>query len=389
MKSEIRFLNELDEDLAEAAWRESLKGARRPRSRAVRRRPHRRILMVLAGAVAFLTLAGTIGWFVTRGQGGASQELRTGSVALGSRARGLAQASATPAPSGMEHASQTSLSEQEAAFRAPSFDQTQSTQRLAAGDLGVAPGAMNASWSAASGGVLPSLPAITTPGDMTRIVKTGQLSIVIDSGTFQDKFRQAALIAANYRGGYVQSSSTSGSRSGTLTIRVPAARFEDAMSALAALGTRIESQSVTGKNVTSQFVDLGARLSVWQQQLHVLNGLLGKAASPEATIRYTNLIMDVQFRIEEIKGNLRVLRNEADMSTIKASLREEGAPAPTPKPEKVAKPNLGNAFQHAVAGFLAVVAAVVVGLGYLVPISVLLALAGLVFLRIRRRRTAA
>jgi hypothetical protein len=96
--------------------------------------------------------------------------------------------------------------------------------------------------------------------------------------------------------------------------------------------------------------------------------------------------MDVQFRIEEIKGQLRVLKNQADMSTIKASLREEGAPVPTPKPEKVAKPNLGNAFQHAVAGFLAVVFAVVVGLGYLVPVSVLLALAALVFLRVRRRR---
>ena len=381
MKTNISFLNELDEDLSEAAWRESLGRSPGRRPRRVRRRPHRRALLVLASVVAFLTLAGAIGWFVMRGQEGAPQELRAGPVALGSRTRALA----TPAPS-VEHASQTSLSEQDAALGAPSFDQAQTTQRLAAGDLGVAPGTMNASWSAASSGVLSSLPAITAPGDMTRIVKTGQISLVVGSGTFQDKFRQAALIAANYRGGYVQSSSTSGSRSGTLTIRVPAARFEGAMNALAALGTRIESQSVTGKNVTSQFVDLGARLSVWQQQQRVLNGLLAKAASPEATIRYTNLIMDVQFRIEEIKGQLRVLKNQADMSTIKASLREEGAPVPTPKPEKVAKPNLGNAFQHAVAGFLAVVFAVVVGLGYLVPVSVLLALAALVFLRVRRRR---
>jgi len=373
MKNDIHFLNELDEDLSEAAWRESLGRSPGRRPRRVRRRPRRRALLVLASVVAFLTLAGAIGWFVTRGQGGASQELRTGLAALGSRVRALASAP----PSAIHNQAAPGF----AAFPsnwAATVDMDAALQRAAADVPEMQPGTVAESATL-------SLSRIQIPGDMTRIVKTGQLSIVVGSGTFEDKFRQAGMIAATHRG-YVQSSSTSGSRSGTLTIRVPAARFEAAMSALAALGTRIESQSVTGKNVTSQFVDLKARLSVWQQQQRVLNGLLAKAASPEATIRYTNLIMDVQFRIEEIKGQLRVLKNQADMSTIKASLREEGAPVPTPKPEKVAKPNLGNAFQHAVAGFLAVVFAVVVGLGYLVPVSVLLALAALVFLRVQRRR---
>jgi hypothetical protein len=380
MKTNISFLNELDEDLSEAAWRESLGRSPGRRPRRVRRRPRRRALLVLASVVAFLTLAGAIGWFVMRGQEGAPQELRAGPVALGSRTRALA----TPAPSAINDVNQAALTAEGAAHAGtPASDREQLF--VPGGVLGMSAGTQAVTWSA-EGDVSLSLPATAAPGDMTRIVKTGQISVVVGSGTFQDKFRQAALIAANYRGGYVQSSSTSGSRSGTLTIRVPAARFEAAMNALAVLGARIESQSVTGKNVTSQFVDLGARLSVWQEQLRVLNGLLAKAASPEATIRYTNLIMDVQFRIEEIKGQLRVLRNEADMSTIKASLREEGAPVPTPKPETITKPNLGNAFQHAVAGFLAVVFAVVVGLGYLVPVSVLLALVGLVFLRVRRRR---
>ena len=357
MKSEIRFLNELDEDLAEAAWRESLKGTHR--SRAVHRRPHRRIVVVLAGSVAFLTLAGGIGWFVMRGQG----ELGAG---LPYRGPAAPQFTAVTQPSGAAYSS------------APSTENAaQADQGATAGALGTQPA------SSAQGATLASLPSIQIAGDMTRIVKTGQVSIVVGGGTFEDKFREAGMIAARYHG-YVQSSSASGGRSGTLTIRVPAVQFEAAMNAIAGLGTRVESQSVTGQNVTSQFVDLNARLSVWQQQLQVLRGLLGNAPSPEATIRYTNLIMNVQFRIEELKGQLRVLRNEADMSTIKVSLREEGAPVTT-----LHKPDLGNALQHAVAGFLGVVFAVVVGLGYLVPISALLAIAGLIFVRIRRRRAAA
>jgi hypothetical protein len=371
MKSEIHFLNELDEDLAEAAWRESLKGRRPRRSRAVRRRPHRRWVVALAGAVAFLTLAGGVGWFAMRGQGGAGVEARTAS--LQHRARGIPTAAPAAAGAGAS-------SEQPALYRAPDMTKAADEQE--------APSTWSGTQAAglAQGDTLASLPSIQIAGDMTRIVKTGRLSIVLTAGTFDDRFREAGTIAARYRG-YVQSSSTSGGRSGTLTIRVPAARFEAAMSALAALGTRVESQSVTGENVTSRFVDLNARLSVWQQQLQVLRGLLGKAPSPEATIRYTNLIMDVQFRIEEIKGELRVLRNQTSMATIKASLHEAGAPIP--ERQKVTKPNLGKALQHAIAGFLGVVYAVTVGLGYLIPISALIAIAGFVFVRIRRRRAVA
>jgi hypothetical protein len=96
--------------------------------------------------------------------------------------------------------------------------------------------------------------------------------------------------------------------------------------------------------------------------------------------------MDVQFQIEELKGQLRVLRNESDMATIKMSIRESGVVVTTEA--KVKNPSLRSAWAHAIAGFFGVVFAVTVGLGYLIPISVLLLIGWFVWRRARRRAVA-
>jgi hypothetical protein len=54
----------------------------------------------------------------------------------------------------------------------------------------------------------------------------------------------------------------------------------------------------------------------------------------------------------------------------------------------VENPSLGGACDHAVQGFLNVISAVVIGLGYLIPIGILVLAGWLVTLAVRRRRAA-
>jgi hypothetical protein len=63
-------------------------------------------------------------------------------------------------------------------------------------------------------------------------------------------------------------------------------------------------------------------------------------------------------------------------------MREEGVSV-TPV---VAKPSLGGALSHGIAGFLNVLYGIVVGLGYLIPIAVIGILAWLVAGAARRRQ---
>jgi len=295
-----------------------------------RRRPT--IRKVALSLVGFLALAGVVGFLVTSGGSGLNK-LSTGA--------GGSAASSDRAPS---------------AFAPQSAEDFTVTGETSAGGAGAGAGV-------AAIGALPPMGL--------DVVKTSQLTIEVGKNSFGQAFETATLVAGRY-GGYVESSSMAGtkSHSGDLTIRVPAASFDDAMGDLRELGT-VERQSIQGQVVTSQFIDLQARLRTWEAQEAVLLGLMRQANSIEATLRVQNELQDVQFRIEQIKGELRVLEDQTSLATIQISMHEAGAPVVMQETATTERPSLFEAWQHAVDGFLGVVYVTVVGLGYLVPITLL------------------
>ena len=211
---------------------------------------------------------------------------------------------------------------------------------------------------------LPGLPTIGQP-----VVKTAEIRVEVSKDGFAAAFDRASLVAARY-GGYVESSSMAGARarSGDLVIRVPSERFDDAMRDVRGLG-KVKHEAVSGQVVTEQFVDLEARLRTWEAQEAVLLDLMGRAHSVASTLRIQRELQDVQFRIEQIKGQLRVLEDQTTLATIHVSLREPGAPV-VPLDEG-ARPSLAEAWRKAVDGVLGVAYVTVVGLGYLVPLSLI------------------
>ncbi len=245
------------------------------------------------------------------------------------------------------------------------------------GDVGGSGG--GADVSSGSVGAIGALPAIGPA-----VIKTATLEVQVSKGAFGRSFGGAMEIAGRY-GGYVQSSSTSGTRvhSGSATIRVPSSGFEAAMADLSKLGT-VQARSESGQDVTNEYIDLNARLRTWQTQETVLLRLLRNATSVEATLRVQSNLQDVQFRIEQIKGQLRVLENQTDLATIDLTIHEPGVAVHVrPRPQADERPSLAEAWSKAVDGFLGVVYATVVGLGYLVPIAAIVAAAWFAVRRIR------
>jgi hypothetical protein len=217
------------------------------------------------------------------------------------------------------------------------------------------------------------------PPPVSRVIRTAELSVVIPRDAFDERFGEAVDVAEE-QGGFV-ADSQSRNRSGSLTVRVPAANFDETLHALRALGA-VEVESVHGKDVTADFVDLHANLRIARARREVLLGLMADAVSIEQTIRVQNALDETQLRIEQLQGQLRLLDDRTSLATIGLRLREQGV-----EPEsQVEKASIPNAFERAAAGFVGVIAAIVIGLGYLIPI-LLLGLAAWFVSRLRRRRT--
>jgi hypothetical protein len=224
------------------------------------------------------------------------------------------------------------------------------------------------------------------PTDLSKIIRDGQIAVTIDAGTFKAKAGTVAHIAAA-NGGSILSSSTEGGDSGSFTIRIPAANFDKAMVQLAQLGS-VDSSATQGQDVTAQYVDLKAHMKIYLSRRKVLFGLMDKATTIGQSLTLQNQLDQVQLKIDQIQGQINYINKQVAESTIKVDLHEPGAAA-AQSPDTVDNPSLAHAWDRAVQGLLAVIAATLIGLGYLIP---LLMIAGIVFLVVRfarRRRTAA
>jgi hypothetical protein len=255
-----------------------------------------------------------------------------------------------PAYGPPENEQRHSLIQEKDALEAQAAKGGQATEQLPAVDIGVGP----------------------------KVIKTATLEIEVEDGAFQTNFGRAQDVADKY-GGFITSSSTSGeeARSGELTIRVPARDFEAALHDLRQIGV-LESDEVKGEDVTSDFVDLKARLRQSEAEERVLLRLLDDANSIGETLTVRRVLDEVQLDIERIKGQLRLLRDQTGLGTISVAIHEEGV-APAKGSE------LAGAWGRAIEGAEDVLVAIVVGLGYVLPILVLLLLVWLALRAIRSR----
>ena len=204
--------------------------------------------------------------------------------------------------------------------------------------------------------------------------------MIIPPDSFDDRFAAVVDAAEDNRGFVAESRSRE--RAGALTVRVPSARFDETLSAIRDLGT-VDVESLRGRDVTAEYVDLRARLRIEKSRREVLLRLMDRAESIEQTIRVRNALDEAQLRIEQIQGQLRLLNDQTSFATITVDLREEGVAA------EVEAANIPNAFERAGAGFVGVIAAIIIGIGYLLPLVAIGLVIWFVVVTVRRRRRVA
>jgi hypothetical protein len=201
------------------------------------------------------------------------------------------------------------------------------------------------------------------------VVRSADVRVKVAKGQFGAAFdRVAALAAAN--GGFVSTSSTAAvqnSRSGELTVRVPADRFDTVRQGLSALG-QVENQSIRGEDVSGQLVDYDARLKSLQAQEDALRVLVGQAKAVGDVLQVQSSLFNVRQQIEQLAAQKANLEQAASLATIQVSLFEPGA-ALVVRP--VDDRSLAHSVRKAVDGMVAVVGGMIVVVGYLVPLAVL------------------
>ena len=151
-----------------------------------------------------------------------------------------------------------------------------------------------------------------------RIIKTGDISIEVpDVTNALARVRAMALQLGGYVGG-----SQAGTRDepATLTLRIPADRFEDALARLHELDGDVVVEATSEQDVTSAVVDLEARITNLQASEKQYRTLLAQAVKVDDILAVQTRLDDVRGQIEQLQAQHKELSGLADLSTLTVTL---------------------------------------------------------------------
>lgn len=217
-------------------------------------------------------------------------------------------------------------------------------------------------------------------------------SLIIRNGlvTLEVNTIEPAMVAvqqlATRLGGTVGNSSMSSAeyqrRSATIELKIPAARFDSALTGLEPIG-RVESVSSSAEDVGEEFVDVTARVANARRLEDRLISLLAtRAGKLEEVLAVERELARVREEIERYTGRIRYLQSRVATSTLIVTLREPAPLVRTSPGDNV----LMNAFREAWRNFVGFVAGFIALLGVIVPSLLLLALVVWGWRRTRRPR---
>jgi hypothetical protein len=185
------------------------------------------------------------------------------------------------------------------------------------------PGGIGGEAPAVDTGNLPTLPEAAPNAQPSQrlVIRNGMLVLQVE----KVREAEAAVRATAERlGGFVVSSETSGDEeylTAQIVFRVPSERFEEALGGVSGIAHKVLSRSVSGQDVTEEFVDLEARLRTLEATQERLLDLLARSASVEEALSVNNALTDVQGQVEQVKGRMQYLKQNAAMSTVTVELQ--------------------------------------------------------------------
>lgn len=214
------------------------------------------------------------------------------------------------------------------------------------------------------------------------LIRTGAASIEVDK---LDPAIMKVRQMATQLGGYVANSSISGGRdqvrSATLELKIPAARYDQAVGGLNGIG-KVESVNTNVEDVGEEYVDIAARVANAKRLEERLISLLAtRTGKLQDVLSVERELARVREEIERYEGRMRFLRTRAAMSTLSITVHE---PFPLLGQHPGDNPIIG-AFKAAWRNFVSFIAGIIAASGILIPLGALAALGWLGYRRYRRR----
>ena|SRR5579863_2382886 len=167
--------------------------------------------------------------------------------------------------------------------------------------------------------IAPNVPAEAEAG--RRIVRGASIEMVVRHPA--EVADQITALAEKLGGYLVSADGGENAATSTITVRVPATRFEEARTAIRELGLRVENEKFDAQDVTQQYVDQDATIRNLQAEEFGYLEILKQANNVNNMMIVAEKLSQVRGEIERKQAEFNSLTHQTETVAIAVSLRTE------------------------------------------------------------------
>lgn len=240
---------------------------------------------------------------------------------------------------------------------------------------------------AADGGGAATLTPQATGESARKIIYNADLSL---ESTDFDAARTALTDAVEAHGGYISYSDLSGSaedqdRYSHYTVRIPADSYRAFLEAVSG-AANVLSVSESAEDITSEYIDVEARIASLENQRSRLNELADTAETTADLLEIESQLSDVQYQLESYTRQRSWMDDQVQYSTVDIRLSE--VKTLTPETPVGFAEEAGRAFLDGWEAFSLFIKGLVLGLIYAWPAVLIVVIVVIVVVRTHPARQA-
>lgn len=200
-------------------------------------------------------------------------------------------------------------------------DRSTGADRSAAGELSVDDSGSESADALAAGAQV--------AGERREVIYTAEIAMRVDDAAAASEKARDLVAGVS---GYVsqQSADLEGTAQVSITLRVPADEFDGLVDELTGLG-EVMRRDLQSRDVTDQVVDLERRIGNAQVSADRLRELLAEADGVPNVLAIEAELTKRESEIEAMTGQLQVVRDQVDLSTLTVRFSEERPSEPAVK----------------------------------------------------------
>lgn len=196
--------------------------------------------------------------------------------------------------------------------------------------------------------------------------------LVIKSGIINMVVRDIAVTVNNIaqyteeKGGWVVQRTVSETEKvlrGSITVRVPAEIFEEAIKYFKGLAEKVSYESTQGQDVTEEYVDLQSRLRNLESAEVQLLKIMERSGTITDVLAVQRELTNVRSQIEQTKGRIKYLEESSEMATVNINLALSEDLLPIPEGAKWRPTYVAKQAWSSLLGTLKVLSYILIWLG--------------------------